>query len=126
MKCNLISLHHYKRTVQAFEQCGIKVLVYKSIPYRYAKLIKQVKFKDTESIRHNPKLWTEDKNIKLYDYQKDCVSITFNRRKYIMADDMGIGKTAQSTAVMLHGFENGYKRALLSTSGEMNCSSLAD
>jgi len=80
---------------------------------RYAYLQKKIKRE-----RKNKNLaligWTKDKNKQLRPYQKKPVNAIMVARRFINGDQMGLGKTPESIAVILKAFEYyGHRTALV-------------
>jgi len=80
------------------------------------------KFSNIRNVKNSKKFksifWTDNKKCQLYPDQVKAVNILFNTLGcklggFAIGDDMGVGKTAESLAVMCKLFENGYEQTLI-------------
>lgn len=110
--CNYLSLYYYDRLVELLEKKFYKVFVDEDIPVRFERLKRRIASKSSPAYK-KPILWTDDPTCQLYEYQKDVSEHAFDRLRYILALDMGTGKTPIAISVMLTAFEQGYKKALV-------------
>ena len=59
-------------------------------------------------------IWRKDKNVQPYDYQKTTINYAVEKRRILLGDDMGVGKTPQATGIICKSFETyGYEKALI-------------
>lgn len=59
------------------------------------------------------KYWTDDPECQLEPYQIQAVNVCYKAKRYLIGDDMGVGKTPESLGVICKAFEDGYERALI-------------
>lgn len=59
------------------------------------------------------KYWTEDPNFQPHKYQIKAINICLKAKRYLIGDDMGVGKTIEALGIICKAFEEGYDRALI-------------
>jgi|GEM_PF-5933747 len=111
--CNFVSLYHFKHIVDLLEKKGFDVYVEKGIPAKHARLLKRISTDFREPLGEQLKLWSDVEDRQILPYQKTAIEKSLARLRYIIADDMGIGKTIQALGIILKAFEMGYSRALI-------------
>lgn len=111
--CNFVSLYYFDKMVELLERKGFDVCVEKGIVSRHRRLLKRVSQDFRDSTGSDIALWTDDKDSQLLPYQIEAIEKSLARVKYIIADEMGIGKSPEAIGVILKAFEMGYNRALV-------------
>jgi len=51
-------------------------------------------------------LWTEHPDKQLYDYQKIGINVCSEARRFLIGDQMGVGKTLQAIGIILKAFQD--------------------
>lgn len=112
-ECNIISLYYYDRAVEVLEEANIMVYIEERIPKAYKRLHRKITKTDYKIPSEQPIAWVSDKDKVILPYQQIGTQSVLNRFKYIVADQMGLGKTIEALATICYAFEYGYKRALI-------------
>lgn len=58
--------------------------------------------------------WRKDKDVQPHDYQKTTINLITEARRFLLGDDMGVGKTPQALGIIFNSFKKyGYEKALI-------------
>lgn len=114
-KYYLSSIHHYKSIFKIAKENGIEIFITDKLEECVNRF--NIKKQSIEKARLNDKfdssLWTDDPTCKLLPYQAKAVNCIWRARRYLLGDDMGVGKTPTGIALICRAFENDYNRALV-------------
>ena len=81
---------------------------YKRFKERLARIKAARKDTTFESI-----FWTKKKKYQVRKHQAQAINVCLTAKKYLIGDDMGVGKTIEAIGITCKAFEMGYERALI-------------
>jgi len=110
------SLYEYDRLEEACEKLNIDIYVthkFEGALSRHKVESRRIK-KSKKDTTFDCELWRKDKNVQPYKYQKTTINCAVEKRRLLLGDDMGVGKTPQATGIIFKSFEQyGYEKALI-------------
>jgi len=101
---HLTSIYEFDRLELLCKQYAIELYVSKKL-LKYRRRIKHKQKRLNEiNGKLELKLWTKDKSCKILPYQKVAINKCFYARRYLLGDDMGVGKTITGIGIILKLF----------------------
>ena len=110
-----ISLYYYDVFIKLMKKHKIKVYHEERVSKLHSHIKTKLNCDNLNDILPTkvPKLWTKDKDKQILPSQYEAIKRVLYRRKYMIADSMGVGKTIEAIGVMCYAFQIGYKKSLL-------------
>ena len=115
LKAYITSVHWYDEIVAIANKLYIDIYCSSELK----RIAKQVKHKEKAGHKafkidtFESELWTDDKDCVLSPYQAKAANMIYRHKRFLLGDDMGVGKTPTFLAAMCLAFEDGYSRALV-------------
>lgn len=111
----LTSIYEFDNLKEICDQNNIELYVSaKLLRYIKRNKIKKKFLNNIKGKELNIKKWVDDKDSQLLPYQKEGVLTGLYHKRFLIGDEMGVGKTPEAIGIILKAFEfYGHKNALV-------------
>lgn len=114
-KCQLTSINHLDSLYDICREYNFSVTVTDKLEeyhQRFLARLELIKQARTNTEFHSD-LWTDDPTCKVEPYQAQAINVCLTSKRYLIGDDMGVGKTVELIGAMCKAFDNGYNKAII-------------
>lgn len=109
------SIHHIQKIYNICRKYGYKVAVTEKVDMMQELNDNRIKAIQIERNNENfqSELWTKDPDFKTEKYQAKAINVCTRARRFMIGDDVGVGKTIEGLGILCNAFEEGHEVALI-------------
>lgn len=118
---HVTSIHYLDMLYDICKKRGFEVYVTDNLEdyhERYKLKLESIK-QQRKNEQFSSEYWTDDPENKILNYQAQAVNTCMVAKRFLIGDDMGVGKTPEFIAIMCKAFESGNRKALITTFPEL-------
>jgi SNF2 family DNA or RNA helicase len=108
-------IHHIDKLRKICLESNIRLFFSEKVleaEQRYKSKVNRIE-KAKQNIEFNSSLWTDDQMRKVLPYQAQAINACLEAKRYLVGDDLGLGKTIETIGVICKAIEEGYDKFLI-------------